>query len=253
MAKVKAQSQVKKKKKIWIQINAPKLFGNKKIGETHVYAAENAVGKRIEQNLMTLTGEMKKQNITIKFNIDRMVGNVAQTTLISYKMVPSFIKRLVRRRRDKIEFSKVFLTKDKQKVRIKPLIITASRTRGSTQTAIIKKAMALMSVQVSKITFDTLVEDVISYRFQGYVKNNLKNLHPLKSCEIRELKLDNKSKANTDVEVEDYSQDKKEEEVEKVEKVEKKVKVAKPKPVKEETTSEDVEEEPETTEEKDEE
>lgn len=207
MAKVKAQSQTKKKKKIWVQINAPKLFNNKKIGETHVLASENAIGKRIEQNLMTLTGEMKKQNITIKFKIDKVAGNVAQTSLVSYKMVPSFIKRLVRRRRDKIEFSKAFTTKDKQKVRIKPLIITTSKSRGSTQTAIIKKAMALMSVQVSKITFDNLVEDIISYRFQGYLKNNLKNIHPLRSCEIREFKLEKKSKKDSDIEIEDVSEE----------------------------------------------
>jgi small subunit ribosomal protein S3Ae len=203
MAKVKAQSQVKKKKKIWVQINAPKFFGNKKIGETTVFFAENAIGKRIELNLMTLTGEMKKQNINMKFVIDSVNGNIASTKIHSYSIVPSFIKRLVRRKRDKIDYSSVYVTKDNVKIRIKPLIITSSKTRGSTLTAIEKLSSQLITAEVKKLTFDSFVDQVLSFKFQMNLKNNLKKIHPLKSCDIRQFILESKQDSNAFISVED--------------------------------------------------
>lgn len=204
--KVKTQSQVKKKKKIWVQINAPKIFGNKKIGETHVFSIENAFGKTVEQNLMTLTGEMKKQNITIKFTVEKGKGPILNTKIISYKMAPSFIKRMVRRRRDKLEFSKAFKTKDNIKVRIKPIIITTNSTRGSTKTSLIKKAQAIVGAYVSNYRYEQLIEDIISFKIQSKIKNGLKEIHPVRNCDIKEFKIE-KSKDLEEVQIEDASEE----------------------------------------------
>ena len=195
MAKVKTQPQTKKKKKLWVQINGPKLFGESKIGETHVYSSSDAKGKTVNQNLMNLTGDVRKQNITVKLMIDDIKENIANTKIISYRMAPSFIKRFVRRRRDKIEFSEVFKTKDNVHMRIKPLVITTSCTRGSTNTAIRKKLKALILTRVSKMTADQVVEEIVSYKLQLYLKNNLKKIHPLRNCEIRAFEVGKKTKA----------------------------------------------------------
>lgn len=206
MAKVKTQSQVRKKKKIWVQINAPKLFGSKKIGETNVFMPENAIDKTVEVNLMTLTGEMKKQNINMKFKVNEVNGNVASTIIYSYKMVPTFIKRLVRRRRDKIEYSRIFVTKDKVRLRVKPLIITASKTRGSTQTALQKKSVQIIFNEIKKLTFNDFVDQVVSFKFQSGLKNELKKIHPLKSCDIRQFVLESKQDSDAFVEIDDETE-----------------------------------------------
>jgi len=221
MAKVKTQSQVKKKKKIWVQLNSPKLFGEKKIGETHVMFPENAVGKTVEQNLMNLTGDMKKQNITIKFKVEKVTGTVGHTKVISYKMAPSFIKRMVRRRRDRLDLSKVYTTKDGIKVRIKPIIVTTSHAKGSILTLLRKKAHALLSVKVKQLKFDALMEEIISYRVQSYIKSNLKSIHPVKNCEIRVFEIEKLKKKKGDVEVIDESENDEDESSEEQEEQEK--------------------------------
>ncbi|MGM5485124.1 MAG: hypothetical protein ACQEP1_04605 [Nanobdellota archaeon] len=210
MVKVKAQSQARKKKKKWVQINSPKIFGEKKIGETFVEEAENAVGKRVEQNLMSLTGEMKKQNITIKFVIDKVTGSVAHTVPVKYTMAPSFIKRLVRRRRNRIDISNVYTTKDNIKVRIKPLIITNTDARGSVLTSLRRKADALLAGQIKKMKYLELFENVISYNLQGTLKRNLKKIHPLRNCEVRVLEKEDKNQEVID-ETKEAEEEKKEE------------------------------------------
>lgn len=202
MAKV-AQSQIKKKKKIWVPINSPKMFGERKIGETYVYSANEAMGKTIEQNLMILTGDIKKQHITLKFVVDSVSGGTAHTHLISYSMAPSYIKRIVRRRRDKIDYSKVFKTKDNFNVRIKPLIITNTKARGSALTALTKRSQALIASRVSQLMFQELVEEIISFRLQSYVRNNLKSIFPVKSSEIRIFKIEKTGDSSEGVAVED--------------------------------------------------
>ena len=66
MAKVKARAtKTKAKKKHWLKIYSAKPFNEQVIGETHVADSNNAIGKPVIVNLMTLTGDIKKQNKTI--------------------------------------------------------------------------------------------------------------------------------------------------------------------------------------------
>ncbi len=67
MAK-KSQASSKGKKK-WYSIVAPARFDNKPLGDSLVYEPEELIGKRVKVNLMNLTGEIKKQNMSIKFKV----------------------------------------------------------------------------------------------------------------------------------------------------------------------------------------
>ena len=57
MAKTKKKiSKIKTKKKIWFKIFAPKLFGQKEMGESYLSAADQAVGRKLKVNMKELTG-----------------------------------------------------------------------------------------------------------------------------------------------------------------------------------------------------
>jgi len=92
-------------KKEWYPILAPKIFQNVVLGETHVYEPEQMVGKCLTKNLMSLTNDVKRQNININFKVVNVQNGKGLTDIIGYYMVQSSIKRLIRKNIEKISMS----------------------------------------------------------------------------------------------------------------------------------------------------
>ena len=106
MVKAKAtRKSSKAKKKSWLKIYSAKPFNQIVIGETSVSEPSLAIGKPISVNLMNLTGDIKKQQINIKFEIDNISEGKAYTKVTGYDIVSSAFKRFVRRRSSKADLS----------------------------------------------------------------------------------------------------------------------------------------------------
>ncbi|MFW6014120.1 MAG: hypothetical protein ACOCQG_03005 [Candidatus Nanoarchaeia archaeon] len=193
MAKAKAKKSSKEtlkwKKKKWVKIVAPKEFKSASLGESLVMAPENLVGRTVESNLMTITGDMKKQNINVKFSINGIKDGQAVTELRSYGVIPSAVKRMVRRTRDRIDQSFIVETKDGFKMRVKPILITASNTSNSVLNMLRKKTEDLITKHLSKTNKEDLVTEILNHKLQNELKKLLKNVYPLRVCEIRKIEV----------------------------------------------------------------
>ncbi|MGM5482912.1 MAG: hypothetical protein ACQESF_05595 [Nanobdellota archaeon] len=191
MAKPKksAKETVKWKKKKWVKIIAPKTFKSAVLGESLVLSTQNLVGKTVESNLMTLTGDMKKQNINVKFRVNKITEGQAHTTFKSYKLIPSSVKRMIRRTRDRVDHSFLAKTKDGFTIRTKPLIITNSNTSNTVLTLIRKKTEALLSKHLAKISLDEFVSEVLNHKIQNELKKQVKDVYPIKICEMRAIEV----------------------------------------------------------------
>ncbi len=188
MAKKKIVKAVGKKK-IWVEILAPKLFNEQSIGETNVFEAKQAVGKGISVNMASLTGSHKKQTITISFNITGLREGKAITEIRGYKLANSSVKRMMRRGKAKIEDSFVCFTSDKVKIRVKPIVVTRTRANNSTLTSIRKALRNMISSAASKLTYAKMMEEVINYRIQKGMFESAKKVFPVSVCEIRWIHL----------------------------------------------------------------
>ncbi len=186
MAKgVKAQAIVKKKR--WVPILAPKLFNEQRIGESYVEHAENLVGRKVTVSLMTLTGEPQKQTVSVSFKITKIVNDAALTDIVGYKILPVVIKKLVRRRRDKISDSFIVESSDKKAVRIKPLVATRGRTTGSVLTSMRKLCRAYLAKSISTMTFEDIIRNVVQKKLQHGLIQQLRRMYPVGACEIGQL------------------------------------------------------------------
>jgi len=185
MAEAKTEKAKKLKKKKWYPIAAPKLFGDELLGEILVDDPNLILNRVVTTNLMNLTNDMKHQNINIRFRVNKIEDNVAYTELISYEMLPSSIKRLVRRDINKLDESFVCETKDNVLVRIKPFLLTKVATKGSKLKLLRKTLINLISQEIKRLSFDEVIQDVITRKLQNNVKAYLKKIYPLKICEIR--------------------------------------------------------------------
>ncbi|MFA6089155.1 MAG: hypothetical protein WC755_04790 [Candidatus Woesearchaeota archaeon] len=177
------------KRKKWYEILAPKEFSEQPIGETIAAEPDTLIGRTMSINLMILTKDIRKQNINVTFRIVSVSGLKAYTEFIDYSMIPSSIKRLVRKGKEKIDFSFPATTKDGRIVRIKPIIICRSMTSRSITTDI-KEAATKMSEDILKqIDYGQFVKDIITQKFQRALKIQVSKIYPVKTADIRVSRL----------------------------------------------------------------
>lgn len=178
MAVKQRSSKLRKKK--WVNVLAPKMFGEQPLGESYVYETESLVGRFINFNLMTLTNDFKKQNIYIKFQIKSLQGSNAVTEIVGYRLIPSAIKRMIRRDSKKIEESFIAETQDKVKVQIKSIIITRMKVKSSVSKAIRAELKESVARYLKKTNFERLVSEIISNKLQSTINSRLSKLYPLR-------------------------------------------------------------------------
>ncbi|MFH1332324.1 MAG: hypothetical protein ABIH63_03495 [archaeon] len=180
-----AQLVVKKKKKVWFNIISPKEFGEFTIAETLASEPNLLVGRYVKASLMDLTNDPKKQNVQITFKITSVKENAADTELVRYELMPSYIRRLMRKERDKVEDSFVVQSKDNVKVRIKPIIITKGKTQNSVLTAIRKKTQEVISEVLKEQNYYDFVSEAISTKTQKSLREQLKKIYPIAVLEFK--------------------------------------------------------------------
>ena len=181
--------KVKVMKREWYPIIAPGSFGNVVLGETVVYEPETMVGKGISSSLMSLTNDIKRQNININFRIERVENGKAFANVIGYNMMPSSIKRLVRRNIEKVDMSFSCTTSDNKHLQVKPLLITRSSTTGSVAAKLRMITQDFVTKYIQSVSYDVFVGDIVSHKLQTSLKKELNKIYPLRVCEIRSMEL----------------------------------------------------------------
>ncbi len=206
MAKQKLTA-AKVRKKIWVELRSPEAFGSVHIGDTHVYEPQQVIGKTVTVNLMALTRDPKKQYADMQFEVSGLKDNVGLTKFRAYMMSPSAVKRLMRRRNDKIADSFYCITADARRVRIKYFLIAKSQTSASVRASLRNETRDLLTDTVRKISFETLLRDIVSFKFQTFIKEEVSGIFPLQLCEIKYagLELAKREKAAEQIPEAEYS------------------------------------------------
>lgn len=196
-----AEEKVKKKRKKMYSILAPSFLGQKLVGETLIEEPSFLKGKSVTINMLNLTGDIKKQQIELKFFVDDVKENKGHTKIVQYNISNSFVKRIIRRGRNRIDNS--FVIKDSQGtfIRIKPLILTAGKASKPVRTALLKKARQELIETVKKTAFENIIREIIDYKLQKAIKEKLLKIFPVKQVEIRHISLAPNAKKETSIHI----------------------------------------------------
>ena len=176
---------VKLKKKQWYPIIAPKQFDHVVLGETLVADPNAMIGKTLSHSLMNLTNDSKRQNINIHFKIVEVEGNKAKTKVIAYQIIPSSVKRFVRRNSEKMDISFNCETADNVFLRVKPLVIAKADVKGSVAAKLRNNIVQFLAKTIKKMAYDEVVNELILHKLQSMMRENLNKIYPVKVCEIR--------------------------------------------------------------------
>jgi small subunit ribosomal protein S3Ae len=189
MAKKQKTKAIKEVKKRWMNIIAPELFSRAYLGETLVAEPNEMLNKTILVNLMDLTKSIKQQNYNVKFKVNEIKENEALTELQSYLMNGASIKRMVRRNVEKLDDSFIVTTSDGKFVRVKPLVITRSSTKGTVATLMRKEIRNFIIKDVESSTYEMFIRNVISGKLPAGLSQRLNKIYPVRIATIRMFEL----------------------------------------------------------------
>jgi ribosomal protein S3AE len=177
------------KKKKWYELISPAIFGEKPIGEAFALSPDNVVGKVVQSNLMTLTGNPRKQNFSVKLKVVKVVENKGLTKPLQVTMLHSSIRRLIRTGKERVDASFTAVSKDGVTLRIKPLIITKNLTTKSKLTDIQAKTIEFLTNFINNNTYEAVFDATVRTTLQKDLKNVVDKVYPLKMVEIRVLEV----------------------------------------------------------------
>ena len=189
-----AEQVSKLKKKQWYNIVAPQQFENAVIGETLVADPQLMVGKTLSHNLMNLSGDPKRQNINIHFKVVELEGDQGKTKIIGYEIIPSSVKRFVRRNSEKMDLSFSCETADNVQLRAKPLVITKADVKGSIAAKMRNSIVQHIIKAIKKMNYNDVINEVITHKMQSSIKEIFNKMYPLKVCEIRYIGIEHKER-----------------------------------------------------------
>ncbi|MBR9699055.1 hypothetical protein GOV09_01195 [Candidatus Woesearchaeota archaeon] len=177
-------------KKKWFKIVAPKLFREKVIGETTSFDPKTIMGKSMKVNMFTLTDNIKKQNTEVNLVVDNVDTDKATTSIVGLKILPTSIKRLVRKGRSRLDVIVKGITKDEKVVTVKLLLITRNVIQGGVSTALRHAARAFTHKKIASSSLAGLTEIIATTNLQKEMKGSLAKIYPMRICEVRVFKFE---------------------------------------------------------------
>ena len=199
MAKAKARRRVRDtwkrrvrdtwKEKSWYTIKTPVNFEDKEIGETPAKDPELLIGRGVEVTMRELTGDFSKQYIKLRFEIDNVAGNVANTKFTGHKTTTDYVRSMIRRGTSRIDASAVVKTKDDRLLKLQVLAVTIRRAKSSQQRFMRKTIEELLIEAAAEKSFDELVTVCVNGKLASEIYHNAKKIYPLKRVEIIKSKV----------------------------------------------------------------
>ena len=170
--------------KQWYSIIAPDIFDRKVIGQTPCDEVQKLTGRNVEVSLQNLTGNYRQSHIKLRCKITSVSGLNANTIFMGHHLTTEYTKRLVQRRKSKMNGIMDVVTKDGGKVRVKLLLTTNRRVNSSKQSLIVKTVNNFVVRYARNKLFSQLISDILSNTLSIQVFRYVKPVYPLKRVEV---------------------------------------------------------------------
>ena len=185
----KARVVDKWKTKSWYSIIAPDMFENKEVGQVPADDDTKLKDRIIRVSLGDMTGDMSQAYTMLMFRVSEVKGKSAFTKLIGHELSPSYLRSLVRRRRDVIHDVVDVETKDGVKIRVKSSLYTARKASSPAKTAVRNAARVEVTARAKEMDFQTFEQEIIFGKFSSRIYKAVKRILPIKRVEVRKTEV----------------------------------------------------------------
>lgn len=189
MAKARSRAAARKvkdrwKAKSWYNVLAPPAFDSVTIADTLADTPDNLINRVTPVSLQDLTNDFRKSHIKLYFKVNKVEENNAHTIYAGHTLTSDYLRRMIRRRRSKIDGVYDATTRDGAILRVKPFATTDKRIQNS-QRKVIRETMKKTIVNSAKnATLSEFVGSIIDGKVGSDIYKSCKTLYPVKRVEI---------------------------------------------------------------------
>jgi len=189
MAKARSRTAARKVKdrwraKGWYNVIAPPAFDSVTIADTLADHPDNLINRVTGVSLQGLTNDFRKSHITLFFKVNKVEETNAHTQFAGHTLTSDYLRRMIRRRRSKIEGVYDVTTRDGAVIRVKPFATTDKRIQNS-QRKVVREAMKkTIDDQAKTNTLSEFVKNILDGKVGSDIYKNCKKLYPVKRIEI---------------------------------------------------------------------
>jgi len=174
---------IEKRKKRFHDVEMP-IIG--KTTQLYGYDLKDIEGRVLKYDLTRiLKGKNSLLDLDVRINEEEKKATSEPRKL---KILPSFIKRMVRNRTSYVEDSFVVECKN-AKLIVKPFLIARRKVSRQVKNALRKKAKEEIEKYVKDRDSNEIFEDVLKNKMQKDLSILLKKVYPLSLCEMRVLEV----------------------------------------------------------------
>ena len=189
MAKARSRAAARKvkdrwKAKNWYNVLAPASFDNATIAETLADEPSKLSDRVTEVSLQDLTNDFRKSHIKLFFKINKVEDNNAKTMYIGHTLTSDYLRRMVRRRRSKIDAVYDAKTRDGARIRIKPFATTDRRIQNSQKKIIRLTMRKTILLKARSMTLSEFIKYIIEGKLGSDIYKSCKTFYPVRRIEI---------------------------------------------------------------------
>ncbi len=177
------------KTKAWYSVMAPEMFESKQIGEIPADDDSKLKNRLISVSLAELTGDMTHTYTNLHFRVSEIKGRSAFTKLVGHELSASYLRSLVRRKRDVINDVMDVQTSDGVGVRVKVSIYSARKTSGAARSAVRRAMREEVSARAKEMDFSTFEQEIVFGKFSSRIYKAIKKVIPVKRIEVRKTEV----------------------------------------------------------------
>ncbi len=192
MAVKKSSKLVDKwKNKSWYTVLAPKMFENKEIAEAVASEESGVVNRIVSVSLMDVLGSGSQNAIftTLRFRVTDVKGTNANTKLVGYEIMPTYVRTFVRRSKSLLHVTVPVKSKDGETILIKIIAVTGAKVSENTKKNLRNSLVEEVKKVCEGAEYDTLMQDIVYGRLTSKVFTKLRTITPMKRVEIRKTEL----------------------------------------------------------------
>ncbi len=188
--KVTGKVRDKWKLKQWVTVLASPSFGNAPIGRVPITDIEKPAGRVVETTLYDiLKQDPQHYSFKLYFQIDRVDGDTAYTTLKAHEYSREYLRSLIRRGSSMSDFIKDYRTKDGYLVRVYTIALSQGRMNASKKHEIRMITDKIIGERAAALAYDQFVQETVLQKLASDVYNEARKVTRLRHVGVRKTKL----------------------------------------------------------------
>lgn len=176
-------------KKKWYEIISPKMFGEKRVGDTLSVDPSGLIGRKIEVSMLELSNSYQKFYVKACFQIVHVDGDRAFTKFVGHDIMRERLYRMVQRYGRRIDCIQDVTTKDGVKIRVKTVFMLIKRVGTSLKNACRAYATEIIDNIAKETNFEDFVRMSIEGDIQQQVRAEVTKIYPVGNIEIRKTEV----------------------------------------------------------------